>query len=262
MCISGLKRYAFSLILMASVTTSWAGVMTKTVEYKGGGTSFEGLSVVPSGIKGKAPGILMIHNWMGVTDETKHQAERVAALGYNVVAADIYGKDVRPKSPQEAGALAGKYKSDRKLYRERLELALSVLKSMPTVDAGRIIAVGYCFGGTGVIELARTGADIKGVVSFHGGLDGSIPPEGKNIKAKVLALHGADDPFVKAEDVAAFENEMRVNKVDWQLIKYGGAVHSFTEKGAGSDNSKGAAYNAAADQRSFEAFSTFAKNLF
>ena len=112
-------------------------------------------------------------------------------------------------------------------------------------------AIGYCFGGTGVIELARSGANIAGVVSFHGGLDSPVPADGGNIKCKVLACHGADDPFVKPEDLAAFEKEMRDHQVDWQLIKYGGAVHSFTQKMAGDDPSKGAAYNAQADERSW-----------
>ena len=117
------------------------------------------------------------------------------------------------------------------------------------VNDEKLAAIGYCFGGTSVIELARTGAPILAVVSFHGGLDSPTPADGKNIKAKILALHGADDPFEKPEDLLAFENEMRESKVDWQLIKYGGAVHSFTEKAAGNDNSKGAAYNERADRR-------------
>lgn len=195
-----------------------------------------------------------------MTDETKTQATRIAEQGYVVFAADIYGKGIRPKNAEEAGKLAGQYRGgDRKQFREHLQLGLDTLKSQAGVDASKLLAAGYCFGGTGVLELARSGADLKGVISFHGGLDSPAPADGKNIKAKVLALHGADDPYVKAEDLAAFEQEMRESKVDWELIKFGGAVHSFTEKGAGNDNSKGAAYNALADARSFEAFKNFAK---
>jgi dienelactone hydrolase len=130
------------------------------------------------------------------------------------------------------------------------------------VDSKRVAAIGYCFGGTTVIELARSGADITGVVSFHGGLDSPTPADGKNIKCKVLACHGADDPFEKPADLAAFESEMRDAKVDWQLIQYGGAVHSFTQPMAGNDNSKGAAYNEKADKRSWETMKQFLAEIF
>ena len=233
----------------------------KSVEYTAGTETFEGLLVAPRQVKAPLPGILMIHNWMGVTDQVKLQATRMAELGFAVFAADIYGKGVRPSSPADAGKIAGKFKSDRKLFRDRLQLGLETLRKQNGVDGNKIIAVGYCFGGTGVIELARSGANIKGVVSFHGGLDSPKPEDGKNIKTRILALHGADDPFVKAEDLAAFEKEMRDNQVDWQLVKFGGAVHSFTDTGAGSDNSKGTAYNPVADRRSVEAFKTFAKEV-
>ena len=140
-----------------------------------------------------------------------------------------------------------------------MQEGLKTLRDQPQVDKTKIVDIGYCFGGTAALELGRTGADLRNIVSFHGGLDSPKPEDGKKIKAKVLALHGADDPFVSAADLAAFESEMRNNKVDWQLVKYGGAVHSFTEKTAGTDNSKGAAYNADADRRSWQAFKDFLK---
>lgn len=250
----------FCLMIMTS-TKGWAAHTVKHVTYQKGQDVFEGLLVVPEKVKAKAPGILMIHNWMGVTAETQKQAERMADLGFVVFAADIYGKGVRPKNPEAAGKEAGKYKANRQLLRERGQLALNTLREMPEVDNQKIIAVGYCFGGMGAMELARSGADIRGAVSFHGSLDSPNPADGARIKGAVLALHGADDPFVKAEDIAAFENEMRQNHIDWQLVKYGNAVHSFTEQGAGNDNSKGAAYNALADSRSFNAFKNFAAEI-
>lgn len=258
------QAFAGILSLFLSVSSfsapSLAAVKSKVLTYKKGSDTFEGLLVQPEGgQKTKGPAILMIHNWLGVTDETKTQATRMANLGYTVFAADIYGKGVRPKGPEEAGPESTKYKNNRALFRERLLLGLETLKAQEGVDASKIVAVGYCFGGTGVIELARAGADVRGVVSFHGGLDSPSPDDGKNIKARVLALHGADDPYVKAEDLAAFENEMRTHKIDWRLVKYGNTVHSFTEKAAGNDNSKGAAYNALADARSFEEFKDFMK---
>ncbi|MES2745107.1 MAG: dienelactone hydrolase family protein, partial [Bdellovibrionota bacterium] len=217
------------------------------------------LLISPEKVSGKLPAILMIHNWKGITEETKKQAERFADLGYIVFAADIYGKGIRPSAPEDAGKMSGKYKADRKLYRENLNTALNELKKQANVDTGKLAAIGYCFGGTGALELARSGADVKGVISFHGDLDSPTPADGKAIKARVLALAGADDPYQKPENLTAFENEMRESKVDWQLVKFGGAVHSFTEQSAGSDNSKGAAYNEKADKRSFADAQAFLK---
>jgi len=148
------------------------------------------------------------------------------------------------------------------LLRTRVNAGLDVLRKHQLTDPKRIAAIGYCFGGTTVIELARSGADIAGVVSFHGALDSPNPADGKNIRCRVLALHGADDPFVPAKDVAAFEEEMRQAGVDWQLVKYGRAVHSFTDWNAGNDNSKGAAYNEKADHRSWEAMKEFFAEIF
>ena len=248
-------------------TTSLASAATvvvksKTVEYKMGDQTFEGLFVYPQTRKNKVPGVLMVHNWLGLSAETKKQAERVAKLGVAVFAVDVYGKGVRANGAKEAMALAGQYKSDRKLFRERLQRGLEVLREQKGVDGREIVAVGYCFGGTGVIELARAGADVKAVVSFHGGLDSPNPSDGKNIKARVVVLQGADDPYVKASDIAAFQNEMRSHNVDWQMTVYGGAVHSFTDVSAGSDPKTGAAYNEEADARSFQAFTDLLNDLF
>ena len=143
-----------------------------------------------------------------------------------------------------------------------LNAALEMLKQHKKVDTNRLAAIGYCFGGTGVIELARSGADVKGVVSFHGGLDSPKPEDGKNIKAKVLVCHGADDPFISQENMEAFIAEMNAAEVDWQMISYSGAVHSFTKKAAGEDPSKGSAYDANADRRSWLHMRMFFDELF
>lgn len=246
----------------ATATAAPAPVKSRTVDYKLGDQSFEGVFVYPPSAKGKLPGVVMVHNWMGVTDETKKQAERVARLGLAVFAVDVYGKGVRPKNPQEAAATSGKYKADRRLFRDRLLRGLEVLREQKEVDPAKIIAVGYCFGGTGVIELARAGADVQAVVSFHGGLDSPNPAEGKNIKAAVVALQGADDPFVKPADIVAFQDEMRANHVDWDMTVYGGAVHSFTEISAGADPKIGQAYDEKADRRSFEVLTSLVNDLY
>jgi dienelactone hydrolase len=216
----------------------------------------EGWQAYDDAKQGKRPAVLVIHQWTGISDHEKERAHRLAELGYNVLVADVYGKGVRPQPP-EAGKEAGKYKSNRTLLRKRVNDALAVLAKDPRTDASKMGAMGFCFGGTAALELARSGANVKGVVTFHGGLDSPNPADGKRIKGKILALHGADDPFVPPKDVAAFEQEMKGAGVDYKLVQYPGAVHSFTQKSAGNDNSKGAAYNEAADKASWEEMKAF-----
>jgi len=248
--------------MMATGLGAKAEIVSKLVEYKEATTVLEGLSVYDTSFKGKRPAVLVVHQWKGLSDYEKKRAEMLARLGYNVFAVDIYGKGIRPASPQAAAAEAGKYKNDRALLRARVHAGLEVLLKHEFTDQSRIGAIGYCFGGTTVLELARSGAEVAGVVSFHGALNTPTPADARNIKAKVLALHGADDPFVPAKEVSEFEDEMRQGKVDWQLTAYGGAVHSFTDWNAGNDNSKGAAYNERADKRSWEAMKQFFGELF
>ncbi len=258
-----MKRIATTLaIAFASLPLS-AEIVEEVVEYKQGETVLEGFRAYDDEIEGKRPSILIIHQWTGLTDYEKMRARMLAQAGFNVFAADVYGKGVRPQPPA-AGEEAGKYKADRELYRARMLAGLEFLKADGRTDPSKIAAIGYCFGGTGVLELARAGTEIAGVVSFHGGL-GTIPgmeaKEGK-IPARILCLHGAIDPYVPAEEVAAFQAEMTASKADWQLNSYGGAVHAFTQKMAGNDISKGVAYNAEADARSWSAMLLFFAEVF
>lgn len=257
-----MQNKAIAAFLIMTALSTKSEIVSKPVEYQQGDTVLEGWSVYDDAIQGRRPAVLVVHQWKGLGDDEKKRAEMLARLGYNVLAADIYGKGVRPQTPQAAGTEAGKYKNDRALLRARVRAGLDVLASHELTDPKRIAAIGYCFGGTTVLELARSGADIAGVVSFHGGLSSPTPGDAKNIKAKVLALHGADDPNVPPKEVAAFEDEMRQGGVDWQLVAYGGAVHSFTDWNAGNDNSKGAAYSERADRRSWEAMKQFFAELF
>jgi dienelactone hydrolase len=257
-----MKSLVTTMLSLGCALAAGAQIHTETIDYREGDTVLEGWLTYDASIKGKRPGVLIVHQWKGLTDYEKKRAEMLAKLGYNVFALDIYGKGIRPTSPQEAGAQAGKYKKDRELLRTRARAGLAVLQQHELTDPKRVAAIGYCFGGTAVIELARSGADIAGVVSFHGGLDSPKPEDGKTIKCKVLALHGADDPHVSAKDLAAFEDEMRQAKVDWELVKYGGAVHSFTDWNAGSNPAQGAAYNEKADKRSWEEMRQFFAELF
>ncbi len=255
-------RLFFAAVFMLFTSVVQAELKKETVEYKQGDTVLEGYFVYDDAIEGKRPGIIVVHDWMGFGEYGNWRAEELAKLGYVALAVDIYGKGVRPKDAKEASEQAGKYKGDRALLRERVLAGLNELKKNPLADTGKTAAIGYCFGGTTVLELARSGADVTGVVSFHGGLNTPKPEDAKNIKAKILALHGADDPYVPAEEVAAFQKEMRDAGADWQMVYYSGAVHSFTRKDAGSENSKGAAYNEKADKRSWEEMKQFFGEIF
>jgi dienelactone hydrolase len=237
-------------------------VKTTLVEYTHGDTVFEGFMAWDEATKGRRPGVLVVHQWTGVSDHERDRAQRLAALGYAALAADVYGKGVRPTTREEASAMAGKVRNDRALLRARVRAGLDTLRASELVDTRRIAAIGYCFGGTAVLELARSGAEVAGVVSFHGGLSSPEPEEGKRIKAKVLVLHGADDPFNSPENIAAFQQEMRAAGVDWQMVSYGGAVHAFTQKGAGNDPSKGMAYDERADRRSWQAMQDLFAEIF
>jgi dienelactone hydrolase len=258
-------KYALSIfiILVCLVSSAAAAqIRTETVPYTVDGEAMEGYLAYDAQLKGKRPGVLVVHEWWGLNDYIKGRTEQLAKLGYIAFAADIYGKGKRAKTAEEAGKLAKLYRDNRTLLRARADAGLAYLRNMKRVDGNRLAAIGYCFGGTSVLELARSGAAVKGVASFHGGLDTPNPADAKNIKGSVLVLHGADDPFVPLAQVTAFQEEMRKGGVDWQMNSYGDAVHSFTNPASGNDKSKGLAYNTRADKRSWEAMKLFFKEIF
>jgi len=240
------------LLMLAS--PAWAGIVTATVEYEHDGTILEGYLAYDDSLKGRQPGILVVHQWKGLTDYEKMRARMLAELGFVAFAADIYGKGLRPADNKEAAEFASKYKADRKLMRARAMAALEVLKKQKPVDPARTAVAGYCFGGTVALELARQGADLDGVITFHGGLDTPTPEDARNIKGKVLALHGAADTVVPPEQVSAFTKEMSDAGVDWYMVTYAYAKHAFTQKGPN--------YNEAADQRSWTEMKTFLGEIF
>lgn len=251
-----MRTLSFFAVTLLSIASE-AAVKSERIEYKAGGAVMEGYVAYDDASTAKRPGVVVVHDWMGLAPIAEQRANELAAQGYVAFAADIYGKGVRPKDTKEAGALAGKYKGDRKLLRERVRAAYDALSKFRLTDTTRLAAIGFCFGGTTALELARSGAPLKAVVTFHGGLDSPTPADGKNITAKVLVLAGADDPFVPAADIAAFKKELNDAKVDWQMIEYSGTVHSFTIPAAGDDNSKGAAYNERSTKRAFAAMRDF-----
>lgn len=219
------------LALAGLVGVAEAAVVVKPVPYEIDGEAFEGMLIYDDAVTSPRPGLLMVPDWLGVTESSAKQAELVAGDKYVVFMADMYGKAVRPSNAQEAGAAADAVRGDRALMRKRAQAAVEVLKGQTAqvaLDSGKLGAIGFCFGGGAVLELARSGADLQGFVSFHGNLDTPNPADAQNIQAPVLVLHGADDPSVPPEQVEGFIAEMKAANTDWQLVSYGGAVHSFT----------------------------------
>tara|TARA_Y100000815_G_scaffold122585_1_gene110692 strand:+ start:22034 stop:22855 length:822 start_codon:yes stop_codon:yes gene_type:complete len=233
----------------------------KAVAYTDGNQKLNGFAIAPVKKTPQTPGILILPAWKGISDHSKRVAQELAGLGYYAFVADIYGEGNYPKDTKEAGKQSGYYKSHPEDYQRRIKLAMEQLIKFGA-NPEDIVVIGYCFGGTGALEAARAQMAVRGVVSFHGGLGKDKSRENKKIKTKVLVLHGADDPYVPQEDILAFQQEMRDGNADWQMIYYGNAVHAFTEKEAGNDNSKGAAYNEQANRRSWQHFLLFLKETF
>jgi dienelactone hydrolase len=235
---------------------------TETIEYKDGSVTLKGYLAYDEQTSQKRPGILVMPEAFGLGAHAKQRAERLAALGYIALAGDPYGDGVEAKDLQEAIGLATALREDPTKFRQRARVALDKLASLPQVDASRLAAIGFCMGGTFSLELARDGAPLRGIVSFHGGLETQRPAPAGQVKAKILVCHGADDPFVPPAQVTAFAEEMANAKADWQLISYGGTVHSFTNPDAGAVGNPGLAYNKQTDERSWKAMRTFFDEIF
>lgn len=230
------------------------------VDYMAGDVKCQGYLAYDASKQGKRPGVLIVHDWDGLNAYEEGRAMQIAKLGYVAFCVDVYGKGVRPLTPQDNAAASGRFKADRTLFRERLKAGLDELRKDPNVDPNRIAAIGYCFGGTGVLEMARAGMEVDGVVSFHGGLDAAPGFEAKSVSTKVLVLHGDADPFVPPAQVEAFKKEFA--QASLEFVGYPGVVHSFTQQHAGSDASKGAAYDANADADSWSRMKAFLAALF
>jgi dienelactone hydrolase len=246
-----------ALLIFATILFSHTiNAQLKPVKYADGSQTLNGLAIKPAKKSGNNPGILLLPAWLGIDNASKGIAENLSKLGYTVFIADIYGEGNYPKNTSEAGKQAGFYKTNYEAYQKRINLALQeLIKSGANAD--NIVIIGYCFGGTGVLEAARGHLNVKGVASFHGGLGKDAARPATPITAKVLICHGADDPYASKEEIAAFQQEMRDSKADWQMIYYADSVHSFTNPEAGNDNSKGAAYNPVAAKRAFEHLKLF-----
>lgn len=229
---------------------------TETLKYADGSTTCIGFLATPA-TSTRRPAVLIAHEGPGLNDHARMRAEMLAELGYVALAADLYGEGRIGRGPEETTALMTPLRENPAQLRQRVRAGLDALAGLPTVDPRRIGAIGYCFGGLAVLELARSGAPIGATVSFHGLLATRTPEDARNIKGKVLACTGAQDPFVPAEQVLAFQKEMSEAAVDWQVITYGGACHAFTNRDAGLAGRPGLAYHAEADARSWTAMRAF-----
>lgn len=250
------RRALFISIFLTITINAQAELKRETVSYKEGDTTLEGYLVYDDRYPYKRPGILVIHEWLGLNDYIKSRADQLAELGYIAFAADIYGKGIRPSTTEEAAKESSKYKANRLLLRSRGLAALQILKETNNVDQERLGAVGYCFGGTTVLELARSSDELKTVVSFHGGLSNPAPQRARNIKAKILILHGNEDPYVSPSEVMSFRNEMNQAGIPFEFIGFPGIVHGFTNP-SNTGNIPGALYNRNADKSSWDALVKF-----
>jgi dienelactone hydrolase len=240
-------------LLLFCVSSLHAAIRTEAVSYKDGDQELEGFVAWDDSISSARPGVLVVHDWTGLQDYAKDRAKQLAALGYVAFAADIYGKDVRPVDPKECAVCAGKYRNDLPLLRRRVVAAMEQLKARKETDAKRLGAIGYCFGGTCALELARSGADVRGVVSFHGGLATTLPAAPGTIKARILVCHGGADEHVNKE-VPAFKEEMAKSQAKMEFVTYEGAQHGFTKPGK--------AYQEKADKESWAAMEKFFREVF
>jgi dienelactone hydrolase len=258
-----MKKIAWTLFaLTLCQPAAWADVKTETVAYKVGDKTFKGYLAYDDAGKAKRPGILVVHEFWGLNDYARKRAEQLAGLGYVAFAVDMYGDGKTTEHPKEAGAMAGMVRMNQKEWLARANAGLQILRDNPLVEGNKLAAIGYCFGGSTALTLANSGADIRAAVSFHGALPIPSEDDVKGIKAKILICHGAADAFIKEDTIQKMRGVYDKNGVDYQMIYFGGAVHSFTVPDADSKKLNGIRYDAAADRRSWAAMRALFNEVF
>ena len=235
---------------------------TEDITYRDGALTMSGYAAYDDTKSGKRPGVLVVHEAWGLGEHVMERAKMLAKMGYVALAADLYGDRKQVTTMEEVMALVGDLRANPQKLRSRARAAVAALAALPEVDATRLGGIGFCFGGTTVLELARDGAGLAGVVSFHGGLETQAPAEAGKVKTSVLVCTGADDPMIPPTQVNAFEDEMRKAGADWQVISYGGTVHSFTNPKADGSIAPGILYNEVADKRSWASMTAFFAEVF
>jgi dienelactone hydrolase len=243
-------QLAISLAFLLAGPAS-AGVKTKSVTYEHGGVKFTGLLAWDDAVSGKRPGVLVVHEVWGLNDYAKKRAEQLAGMGYVAFACDMYGGGKQTSHPDDAFKFMAEAKTNEEVWRGRALAGLQVLRNHEAVDSSKLAAIGYCFGGATIMQLAQSGADLKVIVSFHGGMQPPTPEQAKAIKCKVMICHGAVDPLIPEATMQNIRKALDDAKVDYEMIYYGGALHSFTVPNAEKAGIKGLGYNEAADRRSW-----------
>lgn len=257
------RLFIFITLVFCIISSPVSGkVITETISYSRDGVPLEGYLAYDDAIEGKRPGVLVVHEWWGLNQYARNRAEQLAGLGYIAFAVDMYGKGKVTEHPDKAAEWMKQVTGNIEKWRRRAMAGLEILKQRPRTQTGSIAAIGYCFGGSTVQQLAYSGADIKGVVSFHGSL--VMPPEDltSGIPAKMLILHGASDPMTKLESIPGYITAMEKSGIDWQLIIYGGAKHSFTNPNADQFGMDALAYSKSADRRSWANMKLFFDEIF
>jgi dienelactone hydrolase len=251
---------ALVVFVVAGFASAAPKIKGEPVEYTAGGVTMKGYLAYDESITGKRPGVLVVHEWWGHNEYARKRARMLAELGYTALAVDMYGDGKTAVHPDDAGKFSSELMKNFDTAKARFEAAEDFLKKQPTVDPARIAAIGYCFGGGVVLNMARQGAGLKAVASFHGSMGVVKPAEAGKVKAKVRVYNGADDKFIPAEAIAAFKKEMTDAKVDFKFINYPGAVHSFTNPDAtelGKKFNLPLAYNEKADKESWADMTQF-----
>ena len=250
------------LFLLTICFSAQAAIIGEEVGYTANGVTMKGFLAYEDQTKDKRPGVLVVHEWWGHNEYARKRARMLAELGYTALAVDMYGNGKQAAHPDSAGKFAGMVMQNMETAKARFMAAYDQLKKHPSVDATRIAAIGYCFGGGVVLHAARWGIDLKGVVSFHGSYPTQSPAQAGKVKAAVLVCHGAVDQFATEEQIAAFKKEMEAAKIDLQFISYEGAKHSFTNPEADAFAKQFGiplGYNEAADKKSWEDMKSFFK---
>jgi dienelactone hydrolase len=258
-----MKLAILMLILVSSVTH--AEIIGKVVEYTANNVALKGYIVYDNALKEKRPAVIVVHEWWGVTDYPKKRAEMLASLGYVAFAIDMYGDGKTADNPTDAQKYAGESMKDLSLLRAKFQAAIEILKNNDLVDSTRIAAIGYCYGGGVVLNMARAGVDLKGVVSFHGSLATTTPAEKGTVKAKILVCNGGVDKFISENDIKNFKQEMKAAGADFKFLSYKGALHAFTNPAAtelGKKFNMPIAYNKVGDKKSWEEMRRFLKAIF
>lgn len=261
-----MKQILFTLLMLGVISTpAFSALQTREITYTDGETQLKGYLAYDDAVAGRRPGILVVHAWWGQNAYARKRAEMLAGLGYTALALDMYGEGRTADHPEDAAKFSSAVRKNMPLATKRFKEALDVLRSQPTVDPAKIAAIGYCFGGAIVLEMARDGLDLDGVASFHGTLETENPAQPGKVKARIRVFNGADDPFVTTEDIKTFKQEMNAAGADYRITSYPGTKHSFTNPDAdkfGKEFGLPLAYNKEADEQSWRSMQDFFTDLF